>query len=375
LEAEALIVTGDIYDAANPPVRAQQQLYRFLNRVLRECPQLQVVLIGGNHDSAGRLELPRHLLDGTRVFVAGAMPRSDGRIAPEQALIELRSRAGGPGALCAAVPYLRPADLPVPRNGEHPVEALYRQVLASAEPRMRGLPLIVTGHFCLLGACASELSERSIAIGGEEAVSAAIFPAGIAYVALGHLHKPQAVAGRAPIRYAGSPFPLSLTEADYPHSIVVLDLDQQGRAAVQLVRTPRPVGFHRVPGAGAARLAEVEEALRRLDLADPGANRRPFLEVAVVLDGAEPDLRRRIDAALDGKPVRLTRIVRQTQGGREPLGDAAGSARLDDLAPGHVFKQCHRGEFGREPSEELKQAFARLLAEVLAEGDEEAAAA
>ena len=76
LDADALIVTGDVYDTVNPPIPAQQRLYQFVNRALTTCPHLQIVLIGGNHDSAARLELPTHLLDADRVHLIGGMPRA-----------------------------------------------------------------------------------------------------------------------------------------------------------------------------------------------------------------------------------------------------------------------------------------------------------
>ena len=71
LDADALIVTGDIYDTVNPPTPAQQRLYQFVRRTLMESPHLQIVLIGGNHDSAARLELPKYLLDADRIHLVG----------------------------------------------------------------------------------------------------------------------------------------------------------------------------------------------------------------------------------------------------------------------------------------------------------------
>lgn len=112
LRAYGLIVTGDVYDTVNPPISAQQRLYRFVRRVLAENPSLQIVLIGGNHDSAARLELPKYLLDAERVHVIGGMPRQNGRSGAASTLISLRDETGRPCAVCAAVPYLRPGDLP-----------------------------------------------------------------------------------------------------------------------------------------------------------------------------------------------------------------------------------------------------------------------
>jgi exonuclease SbcD len=371
LSADALIITGDVYDTVNPPIPAQQRLYRFVSRALTKNPRLQMVFIGGNHDSAARLELPKHLLDEDRVHLVGGMPRYDGRPTAERALITLRDQTGTPRAVCAAVPYMRPSDLPMVGSGEDPLKMLYRDVIETANILHGDLPLIVTGHLHLSGGAVSELSERRIVIGGEEAVASDIFPASVAYVALGHLHKPQSISGQTVIRYAGSPFPMSVTEKDYPHSIVVIDLDQRDGVKTDLVRTPRPVAFHRVPAVGAAPLDIVEDELCHLELDDPGEHRRPFLELAVWLDGAEPELRRRIDAALEGKPVRLTRIVRQTAGLGGTLADAVkrGTA-LDELEPAAVFARRHIEQYGVEPPDDLKQAFNEVLTSIFSLDDD-----
>jgi exonuclease SbcD len=376
LEADALIVTGDVYDTVNPSILAQQRLYQFVKRALTTCPHLQIVLIAGNHDSAARLELPKHLLDAERVHLIGGMPRATSQPAASRIFVTMRDKAGTPYAVCAAVPYLRPGDLPMQSDAESPLKSLYRQVIETAH-RIRGdLPLLVTGHLHISGGAVSALSERRIVIGGEEAVSADIFPASVAYVALGHLHKPQVISGQTVIRYAGSPFPMSVAETDYHHSIVVIDLDGTDAVKTDLLRTPRAVAFHRVPSVGAAPLDMVEDALRGIALDDPGEHLRPFLEVAVRLDAAEPDLRRRIDAALEGKPVRLTRIVRQTAGPGGALADTVeGSTMLDTLDPTQVFARRHAEEYGVEPPADLRRAFNEVLNSLVSPGSDRGGAA
>jgi exonuclease SbcD len=369
LDADALLVTGDVYDTVNPPILAQQRLYQFVKRALMSCPHLQIVLIGGNHDSAARLELPRHLLDADRVHLIGAMPRATNQPKASRIFITMRDRAGAASAVCAAVPYVRPGDLLGQGDTDHPLKSLYRQVIDTAHGIRRELPLIVTGHLHMSGGAVSAFSERRIVIGGEEAVSSDVFPATVAYVALGHLHKPQVISGQTVIRYAGSPFPMSVAEADYHHSIVVIDLDGTNAVKTTLLRTPRAIPFLRVPTVGAAPLQLVEDTLRSMLLDDPGEPRRPFLEVAVQLDGAEPDLRRRIDMALEGKPVRLTRIIRQTVGQGGTLADTVeGSTTLDKLDPAYVFARRHVEEYGVEPTADLQKAFNEVLNSIVPAG-------
>jgi exonuclease SbcD len=282
----------------------------------------------------------------------------------------LRDKDSTNRVLCAGVPYLRPGDLPIVQPGDCAAKALYDLVFDAADAVRGGLPLMVTGHLHIQGAQVSELSERRILVGGEEAVSADIFPSRVDYVALGHLHRPQAVGGKEHIRYAGAPFPMSVAEKDYRHGIVVVDFGDTDVREVRTIDIPRPVAFLRVPDVGAVQLDEVEELLRNLDVQDPGADRRPFLEVAVRLDTPEPDMRQRVDAALQGKPVRLTRVLREVAGkeyGRGPATDA--EIVVEELRPEAVFASCHEKKYGAPPPERLCRAFTEILATVQNPGD------
>ena len=77
-------------------------------------------------------------------------------------------------------------------------------------------------------------SERDIRVGGVDSVPSALFTQvpGLAYAALGHLHRPQEIAlgdldsARPPVRlvYSGSPVPLSFGEAEFESLLLSLSL-------------------------------------------------------------------------------------------------------------------------------------------------------
>ena len=66
-QPDVLLLTGDVYDSANPSAQAEKLLYNFLLQATSAVPGLQVVLTAGNHDSAGRLEAPAELLNNTYI--------------------------------------------------------------------------------------------------------------------------------------------------------------------------------------------------------------------------------------------------------------------------------------------------------------------
>lgn len=372
-QADALLIAGDVFDSANPPASAQAMFYGFIAEAQRRCPQLDIVIIGGNHDSPARLEAPRPLLHSLGVRVVGALPRSAGGCDPEPLLAPLRNRAGALAGWCAAVPFLRPLDLP-PCDSEEDdplilgVRRIYQQALTRARAGLeRNQALIATGHCYMVGAALSELSERKILGGNQHALPAAIFPDDIGYVALGHLHLAQAVGRHEHIRYSGSPIPLSVSEASYTHQVVQVDFERGYCQAITALKIPRSVDILRVPNDGPRPLPEVERRLNALELPQLPPERQPFLEVSVLLEQPEPSLRRRIDACLEGKAARLLRIAPHYAGSGGALADAAPALQLQELTEEEVFRRRHRQAHGTEPSPELLAAFHELLAEAQGE--------
>ena len=106
-EYDAILITGDIFDTANPPSRALTLWYRWLTAVVALLPALQIVVIGGNHDSAARLDAPAELLRALRIHTVGGFGRlADGRTDVAPAPILLCDREGVVRAAVGAVPFL-----------------------------------------------------------------------------------------------------------------------------------------------------------------------------------------------------------------------------------------------------------------------------
>lgn len=379
LEAESvhvLLVAGDVFDTSNPSADAQALWFRFLGDARRRRPGLQIVVIGGNHDSAGRLDAPSPLLDAFGVHVVGGA--SFGREGPplDRLLVPLHE-GNEVRAWVAAVPFLRPADLPtVPADDPlvAGVHRYYEAVLDAARARRQpGQAIVAMGHLYLTGTRLSELSERRILGGNQHALPAELFPDDVTYTALGHLHLAQTVA-RETVRYAGSPIPLSMAEADYPHQVLLVDLDGEAPPAVRPVRVPRSVEVLRVPMEGPADLEPVLEMLGRLEVDPPQDGARPaWLEVRVRLDGPVPDLRAQLEAALGDAPVRLVKITTERTGSGQALADAGHGRSLSDLAPEEIFRRRWARDHEGEPPKDLLEAYDELCEAARRTLEEEAA--
>lgn len=342
---DAVLVSGDIFDRAVPPLAAISQLSDALARLADSC---RVILTSGNHDSATRLGFGARLLRDCVVVAA-----DPGRCGTP---VELTG-SDSTSALVYPIPYLDPdltrqvlAD-PVgqvrdpdgvsrlPRSHRAVVGAALRRVRADVERRRRGagarLPVLLMVHAFLSGAATCD-SERDVSVGGVQAVPAGIFdtlgaPPGqgrrkdaagggalVDYVAAGHLHRPQDVGGaRAPVRYSGSPLAFSFSEAHDRKSVTLLDVRPSGVVAAERVPTPVYRRLSRLSGT-------IEELL-----GPAHAERRTDWASLVVTDDARPE--RMIARLRQAFPHALQILHRPAH--RAPLeGAARALAARDPLA-------------------------------------------
>ncbi|WP_279465068.1 exonuclease SbcCD subunit D C-terminal domain-containing protein [Aeromonas veronii] len=365
-EIDALLVAGDLFDTANPPASAWQQLYRFLARLRAEMPQLNMVLIGGNHDSPSKLDAPHELLRAFDLHLMGSISRdSEGKLDTDRLLVPLQDKEGNIAAWCAAVPFLRSSDLRVESLEEgqdrliEGVRQVYAEVLAEGRARCGAeLPLIAMGHAYLAAGQLSELSERRVLGGNQHALPADLFVSAD-YTALGHLHLAQSPA--TGVHYSGSPLPLSLAEANYNHQVLEVTFAGGKLAGLERIPVPRAVEMIRLPQSP---LDDALNAIASLELPACPQEVQPFLEVRLLLPKPEARIRERILAAIADKPVRLARISTQYQGSGEGLADGRERRRLDELSPTEVFRLCYQRQFEGEPEAQLVASFEEILEQV-----------
>ncbi len=372
---DALLVAGDIFDTVNPSATAQRRYYDFLALAHAAAPRLQIVIIAGNHDAAARLEAPASLLQSLGITAVGTVARdADGAIALGKFLVPLKDAEGVVRAIALAVPFLRPADAPEVADSSDAyldgIRELYRRATEAAlELRDRehpGAALIALGHCHMQDAAESRDSERRIVIGGAEALRADTFPAALAYVALGHLHKPQELAGGR-IRYCGSPLPLSFSEKDYAHRVLEVVIDDLGHATATPLAVPKSAALQSLPAGAAKPIAEVLQVLAAAEFdATLPPEAHPFLEVRVLDDCPDPTRRRRIEEALAGKPVRLASIkpespARSEGGVEDPAATLPTLADLSALDPEEIMVAAYRERYRSEPEPAVRAALREIL--------------
>ena len=368
-----MIVAGDVFDTINPSAGAQKRFYNFLADAHAALPGLQIVLTAGNHDAGARLEAPAGVLDSLNTSVVGTVGQdAEGNVDLAKFLVPLTDHAGRVQAIAMAVPFLRPSDVPLVNNAADPyldgIRELYRRTTTAAVALRAKLnpeaALIALGHCHLHGGEESRDSERRLVIGGAEAIGQDIFDPEIAYVALGHLHRAQQFDnGR--IRYSGSPIPLSFAEAGYRHQLLRLTFEKTQLTSTEEILIPRVAMMLRIPASGAAVIDDVLNQLGSvlLDATLP-QEQHPFIEVRILEEGPDPLRRRRIEQALDGKPLRLASIKVESPEREAAAGQSAAAfhhADLKTIDPEDIFTDAYCEKYGTQPDTRVLEAFREIL--------------
>jgi exonuclease SbcD len=227
---ECVLVSGDVYDRAIPPVDA----VKLYGGTLRRLSDLtRVVLIAGNHDSATRLGVGSGLMDKAGVFV-----RTEASSVGEPVVF------GGVAFHC--IPYLEPELVRTPWGlDERTHTAALTEAMRRVNAHTHDGPRVVLSHSFVIGGETSD-SERDISVGGVSFVPVNIFD-GIDYVALGHLHGRQRITET--VRYSGSPLAYSFSEERQVKGSWLIDLGEDGSISPSFVPAPVPRKIARLRGA------------------------------------------------------------------------------------------------------------------------------
>ncbi len=224
-KADAVIIAGDIYDKGIPSIEAVQLFSRFLSQLGKK--QKQIFIIGGNHDSAERLDFASPLLELANIHLYTLY---DGTVH----YYDLNDEYGT--VRFYLMPFVKP---PMVRswfegakidnyNDAFKTALSVVQVDNSIRNIMIAHQYITNGEHLPIR-CDSEIET----IGGLDNVDVSVFN-DFDYVALGHLHRSQYVK-RETIRYCGSPLKYSASEVYGQKTVVLLDLKEKGTIDIQKI--------------------------------------------------------------------------------------------------------------------------------------------
>ncbi|MDP8957095.1 MAG: exonuclease SbcCD subunit D [Actinomycetota bacterium] len=343
---DAVLVAGDLYEYRSPAPEADRLVFETFLRL--HDAGIPVIVIPGNHDSPVRLEAVTKLLHAVGVIVVPRVVPPDGG-----GLVEIVSRDGSERALIACVPFV-----PERRFGDATslfkatedwyqsyAEGMGRLFAAMTEGFREDAVNVLMAHMFTDGAIPGG-GEHQVTIGIEYAVSPARLPATASYVALGHVHRPQAVRGApSPTRYAGSLLQLDFGEKEQTKSVAIVEAN-----------AGRPAKVREITLSAGRRLVDVEGSLDEV-LERGGALKDAYMRVFVRTEGPVPGLNERIREALPHAVDVQLRYERREA--------AAEGPPLSSLQPREQFISYYRQEHGVEGvPDDLIAAFDEILEDV-----------
>ena len=267
-QADLVIIAGDVYDASNPPSKAEAMFYDAL-KALSQNGERMTLVISGNHDSPERL------------VAAGPLAREHGivMVGTPKTVVETGTYGqcqvleSGEGYIEIEIRGERAVVLTVPYPSEKRLnEVLYAEGdddearLESYTDRIHALfdqletkfkedtINLVVSHLFAMGSVEAG-SERSIQLGGSYILDGRCFPERAQYIALGHIHKPQVVPGtNGRARYAGSPLHYNKKEISFEKQCLLIDVAVGSEAQVTPLALPvyKPIEVWRCQGVAAA---------------------------------------------------------------------------------------------------------------------------
>jgi DNA repair protein SbcD/Mre11 len=233
-QPDLVIVAGDLYDTAAPTAESTRVVTRALSALRRTGAT--VVAIGGNHDNGAALDALRPWAADAGITLRGSFREN------LDDLLVSGTTAGGEKWQLVAVPFLsqryaiRASEMYELSGAEanqtyadHVARLIEKLSESFADP---GVVNLITAHLTIVGASAGGGEREAHTIMGY-AVPATIFPRNTHYVALGHLHRAQAVIAPCPTRYSGSPLAVDFGEEENVPSVAIVEVGTDKAARVR----------------------------------------------------------------------------------------------------------------------------------------------
>lgn len=358
---DVLLVTGDVFDTANPSASAENMFYDFLYDATEAVPGLQIVVTAGNHDSGGRLEAPSELLKKHNIYVRGVMKR-DEKDSPDYNyhILPLSERGKSEASVVVfAVPYLRSTDYSLQQTQEEGLRSFFQGMYKTLKKSdFAGLPVLVCAHFYASGAdiCSDEHSERLV-VGGQDVADVNVAGKEASYVALGHIHKVQQVGTSA--WYAGSALPMSFSEKSYSHGALLINLSAEEAVQVSRLEYQPLRKLISIPDRGAVLAGEVIGELERLPKRERGDEGLtwPYLEIRVRETQPEPTLLAEVTQILSERAVHFCRMLRELPSSEKDATEGGSIADLQTLAPIEMAQRIFKSRYGEAMSDALIEKF------------------
>ena len=213
INPDFLIIAGDLYDRSVPSKEATTLLQELLVKINIEC-NIPIFAISGNHDSRERLAIGEAWFSKHKFYLHTRLEQAFDRISYEDADIYL-------------LPYFEPFEAreyfedPTLTTHNAATKRVIDEIYKNLDTNKTN---ILVAHTFVSGGLETD-SEREISVGTVENVAVEVFDK-FDYVALGHLHNPNAIK-ETRLKYSGSPMAYSFSEASQTKGMRLIEVTKE----------------------------------------------------------------------------------------------------------------------------------------------------
>lgn len=210
-----VLLCGDIYDKAIPTIEAIHLLDEFLEKLSKL--EVKVLMISGNHDSSDRLSFGKNLFKRSNLYIASQFEKDIEKITIEEEGCKVNFYM---------LPFVKPAYISHALKIQvETYEECFKYLMEHTKIKEDETNILLAHQFVTADRKKPELSDsETSSLGGIDKIDFHMFDA-FDYVALGHIHKPQAM-GREMVRYAGSILKYSFSEIHKDKQATILTVNE-----------------------------------------------------------------------------------------------------------------------------------------------------
>ena len=228
-KADAVIISGDIFDRAIPSAQAVSLWSNFSAKLCGELG-IKAFVIAGNHDGGVRLSSCCELLSTSGLYISGTL--SDG----------VRCVRCG-NAVIHLLPYFTADDVRahVPDAEITSYRDAFETMLKETEDNIDEDAYNILITHCFVSGAQTSDSERSVISGGIDSLAPEMFDR-FDYTAAGHLHRRQTLGK---VRYSGTPLCCSFSEAAHNKTVTLIDTES---GEITDIEMPQPYTLRTLHG-------------------------------------------------------------------------------------------------------------------------------
>lgn len=334
---DVFLISGDVYHTSQPSAAVQTLFSDAMVSLHQAHPEMYIVVIAGNHDSASKHEIFTTPWKALHVYAIGNLYKDN----LENHMVEVPGKG-----YVLAVPYAYRRNIP---------DGFFQDLIDNVKSN---LPIVLMAHTTVKGAdFTGHDTKYDDQIGGIDYVEVEKMGEGYDYLALGHIHKAQYIhTGNHNVRYSGAPIPISFDE-NYPHTVSLVEVEKGKTPQLKEIEIHNPYQLVTLPKEGYATWEEVKDLLREFP-----DDVQAYVRLNILIEGFPPvnalDEARQI---AENKACRVCYIHSKQINESAEVGETLTVQQLQQMSPLEIASN-YAATQGVVFSEEMIDMFKEVLA-------------